>query len=793
MELISNIGGERINNLRNSMLIKPELCVERGYHMTEAYKETENEPQVIRRAKAVKKILENLPVVIDDEELIVGRASSKKRGGLMTPELNSSWYADELDLLSTREIDTFAPVSEEEKKKVKEFMKYWKGRSLFDMWQARIPKDILRLNNFVQGGGAFCGNNQYYGHSSADFEIIINKGIAGLKQDVAKSIAGIDIADMEQFKKYHFLTAMNIVLDAVAEFAERYAEKAAAMAEKENDKKRKAELELIADTCRRVPMNPARNFFEAMQSMWFAFVMVMIEGIGTGNGFGRVDQYLYPFYKKDIEEGRLSKDTVRELIEMLYINCNGLVIPYSAEGAKFFAGLTLGANFVLGGMTSQGKDAVNELSYIFLEAEKEVALNSEDIIVRINKKTPDAFVIKACEVAKALGGKIKFHSDETIIQQLMHDGKPVELARNYGITGCNTPTVPGYSLDVPGGMVNMPLILELALNNGKSRITGLQLGAETGDPRSFKSYEDVWNAFKTQVEKLMPAALLFRNVDKELFPEYLPIVFQSSLFHETINKGLDCTDGGTDYATYAISLTGTPNVGDSLAAIKKVVFDDKRVSMETLIDSLDKNFEGYDDVLQLLSKAPKFGNNIDYVDSVVNDVLSLGYDEVSRKKTYKGAVSNCAAGAVTANVPLGFIVGALPDGRKAGTPLSEGGISPYQGRNISGPTATLMSVAKLDHTKFTNGSVLNMRFSPDALKDMDKIKKFASMIRTYCELGGFLVQFNIVSTDTLRKAQEEPEKYKDLLVRVATYSAYFVELPPELQNDIINRMEFQEV
>lgn len=793
MKIITNIEMERINALREEMLVPPELCVLRGYYMTESYKETESDPQVIRRAKAIKKILENLPVAIDDKELIVGRASSKRRGGLMTPELNSSWQDLELELISERDIDTFAPVSEEDKKIVKEFMPYWKGKSLFDKWKARIPEDVLKLNNFVQGGGAFCGNNQYYGHSSASYEIIINKGIKGIKEEVNEELSKIDITDMDQFKKYDFLTSMNIILDAVTAFAEKYADLAESMAEKETDANRKAELELIAKTSRWVPFNPARNFYEAVQSMWLAFVVVMVEGIGTGNGFGRVDQYLYPFYKKDIEEGIISDDTVRKLIQMLYINCNGVVLPYSTQGARFFAGLTLGANFVLGGVTPEGKDAVNELSYIFLDAEKEVALNSEDIIVRVNKKTPNSFVIRACEVAKALNGKIKFHSDETIIQQLMHDGKPVELARDYSITGCNTPTVPGHSLDIPGGMVNMPLLLEFALNNGVSRVTGLKLGIETGDPRKFTSYEEVWNAFKTQVEKLIPAAVLFRNVDKELFPEYLPIVFQSSLYYDTIKKGLDCTDGGTDYATYAITLTGTPNVADSLAAIKKVVFEDKKITMDTLIDALDKNFEGYDDVLQMLSKAPKFGNNIDYVDSLVDEVISAGYDVVSKKKSYKGAVSNCCAGAVTSNVPLGFIVGALPDGRKAETPLSEGGISPYQGRNISGPTATMMSVAKLDHTKITNGSVLNMRFSPEALKDADKIKKFASMIRTYCELGGYLVQFNIVSTDTLRKAQKEPQKYKDLLVRVATYSAYFVELPPELQNDIINRMEFEEV
>ncbi|NTV91016.1 MAG: glycyl radical protein, partial [Clostridiales bacterium] len=468
-------------------------------------------------------------------------------------------------------------------------------------------------------------------------------------------------------------------------------------------------------------------------------------------------------------------------------------LPYSTRSAEFFAGFTLGANFVLGGLTSEGRDAVNDLSYLFLDAEKEVALNSEDIIARIHKKTPDAFVIRGCEVANALSGKVKFHSDETIIQQLMQDGKPIDLARCYGITGCNTPTVPGHSMDAPGGMINLPLILELALNNGVSRITGLKLGIETGDARNFKTYEEVWGAFEKQVKALIPTTLLFRNVDKELFAHYLPIVFQSTLFHNTIPSGLDATDGGTKYATYAVSLTGAPNVGDSLAAIKKVVFEDKKITMAQLIDALEKNFEGYDNILQMLSAAPKFGNDIDYVDTLVNQVLTMCSNEIGKEKSFKGAVSNCCAGAVTANVPLGFIVGALPDGRKAGKPLSEGGISPYQGRNVCGPTATLMSIAKLDHIKITNGSVLNMRFNPDALREPAKLKKFASLIRTYTESGGFLVQFNIVSADTLRKAQQEPEKYKDLLVRVATYSAYFVELGKELQDDIINRFEFQEV
>lgn len=279
----------------------------------------------------------------------------------------------------------------------------------------------------------------------------------------------------------------------------------AGMAAKETDSQRKKELERIAETCNRVPYHPARNFYEALQSMWFAYLVIMIEGMGPGNGFGRVDQYLYPFYKKDIDEGEITDAEVIELIELLYVKCNGLIIIYPSKAVRFFAGLSTGANFILGGITEQGKDAVNALSYLFLEAEKDIALNSEDIIVRIHKKTPDAFVIRACEVAYKLSGKIKFLSDETTIQRLVRDGKPLELARNYGVTGRNSPTVPGHSLDIPGGMVNMPFLLELALNNGVSRMTGRQIGPQTGEPKKFNSFAEVWQAFAKQVEALMPA------------------------------------------------------------------------------------------------------------------------------------------------------------------------------------------------------------------------------------------------------------------------------------------------
>jgi formate C-acetyltransferase len=402
--------------------------------------------------------------------------------------------------------------------------------------------------------------------------------------------------------------------------------------------------------------------------------------------------------------------------------------------------------------------------------------------------------MKACEIAKLLRGKFKFVSDEMTIQQLLNDGKPMEYARDYIIAGCNTPTVPGYSQDTPGGMFNLPLMLELALNKGASRLTGEQIGPKTGNPRKFKSYDEVWNAYKKQVESFIPVFVLFRNVDSQLYAEFAPTPFQSALFHGCIEKGLDITNGGTaPYKTCPIGLAASPNVGDSLAAIKKAVFEDKKITMDRLVDALDKNFEGEEEILHILESAPKFGNDDDYVDSIVNEVLIHGSNTLAKYKGFAGAIISAAATSGPSSITLGQFVGALPDGRRAGEPLSEGGISPYQGRNVNGPAATMRSVAKLDHVKLTDGSVLNMRFNPDVLKDESKIRKFASLVRTFCETGGFLVQFNIVSTDMLRDAQRHPEKYRDLLVRVSTWSAYFVELGPELQNDIIARTEFQEV
>jgi pyruvate formate-lyase/glycerol dehydratase family glycyl radical enzyme len=784
----------RVGELREKQRI-PELCIERAGLLTESYKATEGETAVIRQAKALEKVLKGITISIADDELIVGRATSKPVAGILTPEVQWQWYEEELNNISKRKAEILQPLSESEMIKLKEITSYWRGKSLFDKWYARLPEKLRDKHQWYLWGPVISGSPFHLAHNCPGIDKVINRGTNGITDQIKSRLEKLDIANLKDYDEYTFLTAANIALQAVSVFGKRHAVQAKLLAENEPDSRRKAELLRIAETCNWVPANPARSFYEAMQSLWFVYIALMLEGWGPGIGFGRLDQYLYPFYKKDIEEGRITRENARELIGLFYIKLNELVMPFSsnASGGSTGSGQLPLSGITLGGVTPQGKDAINELSYLFLEAEEDVMLQ-EDLTVRVNSKTPEAFLMKACEVAKLARGKIKFTSDETVIQQLISDGKPIEYARDYGITGCFIHTVPGRSLDTGGDFINLPIMLELALNNGVSRIANEQLGPKTGDPRNFKTYDEVLNAYKKQVEAMVRARVISSNISRQCFAEFLPTPFQSALYDGCIEKGMDITKGGTfPYLTQGWWVCGIPNVGDSLAVIKRLVFEERVITMDMLITALDNNFCGKDEILKEINSVPKFGNDDDYVDSITNDVLIHLRNELDKYRGYGGIKFTIAAGCVASYTTFGKITGALPDGRKAGEPLSEGGISPYQGRDVNGPTSTMRSVAKLDLTKASGGAVLNMRFNPDGLNDQSKMKKFVSLLRIFCQTGGDLVQFNIVSSEMLRDAQKHPEKYKDLLVRVATYSAYFVELPQELQNDIIARTEFQRI
>lgn len=780
----------RIQVLRQNMLVEPQVCVEKAKYTTESFRATEGAAIEYRRAKALEHILTHMTIGIGPDELFVGRPTGKVRGGPLSPEVNASWYTKEMDTFHTREQENYAEVPEEDKAVIRDVCAYWTGKSLFDHWQAYIPDDMKAYNGPIIGGGAFCLNTQYYGHTATDFGRILTKGVTGLLQEIEASAASLgSFGAVENFSKLQYLNAMKISLNAVVKYANRYGELAADMARNEPNPDRRAELERIAETCRRVPEHPARTLYEAIQSTWFLYVALNNEAWAAGPSLSRADQYLYPYYLADTQAGRITDEEALEYLACFLIKQNGQFTVYSTPAAKIFGGLGCRLGTTVGGLKPDGSCAVNELSYLFMEAARYGL--TEDIMVLTGENTPMDFLELALETAKILRGKMKFIGQDVLVKQMLHDGRPPELANNCAIAGCNSPSVPGRSVDLPGGMINLPLIFDLALHDGYSPMLKKQMGPHTGDARGFQSYDEVFQAFQKQFSYFTPYMHLYKNVDKLMFAEYSPCPLQSTMMQGCIETATDITRGAMyPYMSYSMSVSGAPNLGDSLYAIQKLVFEDRNYTMEQLLDALDHNFVGFEEMLHQIQLLPKFGNDEPCVDRIVNDVLRFVSEEIERIPGFAGAKSTCAAATITGNIPMGADVGAQPDGRKAGEPIAEGGISPHQGRNVSGITATMASVARLDPMNFRHGSVLNLRIDPDAVKDADKLRKLAFLVRTFHAMGGYLVQFNIVSTEMLRDAQKHPEQYKDLLVRVSTYSAYFVELSETLQNDIIARMEF---
>ena len=781
---------ERIQKLREKMLVTPAVCVERALYMTESYEQTEHLPAPIRRAYALDHILSNMTIRIDEGELIVGWQTSKQRGGALLIELDANWILNELDTLNDREWDKYAPLEESEKKLIQELLPKWKGKSLSEKWAGLMTPEGLAMENIVQNGG-YSRNMHHQAHAACDYEQVIRYGLDASIQDLEHRMAELDLSVPGQLDRYHFYQSAKINQQAVLKFAARYASLAEELAAKETNPVRKKELEEIAAVCRHVPANPARTFHEALQAVWFVFVCVMIEGWGAGQSIGRCDQYLYPYYEADLKAGRITRAQAKELISCMLIRMNGVINLQAGFLQIAYAGYPIMQGLCIGGCDDDGNDAVNELSYIVLDAEEDVGLTAEDVVVRINRKNPDSYVIRACEVAKNLHGKMKFVSDETTIASLLDLGIPLTYARRYISTGCHNPGIPGYAHMNSAVIFNYPLMLELALNDGKRRLTGEQIGPHTGDPRKFTCLQEVENAFYRQFDAMVEYSYLYKNVDMFIYGTYVPCTLCSSLYPVCLEAGVDIYNTGTaPHATHTTSICGIPNIADSMAALQKVVFEEQRYTMEQVIDALDSNYEGElgQEMLYRFSKAPKFGNDDDYVDAIAARVTAYACDHVRKHKTYGGRQSVCSAVGMTINIPYGELLGATPDGRRAGEPLSEGGISPHQGRNISGVTATINSVRKIDQVKLTNGSILNMRLSAASVKDEASLKKFAQILRTFCD-GGNLIQFNFTSNEVLRAAQKDPEKYKDLLVRVATYSSYFVELSPPLQENLIARVE----
>lgn len=778
---------ERIKILKDAIRITPEFCLERARLYTASHKTTTHLPAPLRQAKALEKIMTERSAIIFDHELIVGNPTSKRVAAPILPEIAWKWYVESSFGGPGEPTDVVKSLSEEEKTEFYDLLSYWDGKCLRDQWLAIVPDEYKQMENLAwmqSSGNPSAG--YYFAHCIPDFEKVLHKGINGVIAEVDERLQQLDPLKLEDMDAIIFLKAMKIGLASVIVWAQHLSEEAARQAAVCDDPERKAELEKIAYICNKVPANPAETFYEALQSVWITYVGVMQEAWGPGVGFGRMDQYLYPYYRKDIDSGELTKEKTCELIATLYLKLNELVNPFPV--GKSSAGTLSGVT--IGGESRDGTLDAEELAMLFIEAEDAVAM-IEDLVVRVHHSCSDAFLYRACQLATSVRGKIKFLCDETVYKQQMNLGRPYALAREYAGTGCFIHTIPGKTHDPGTDAQNLPMMLELALNNGVTRLSGKKIGAETGDPRNFKSYEEVWEAYKKQVATVVPQCLIGVSYYQKLWAKLLPSPMMSALFDGCIERGKDVCDGGTDpYSSVGLWVTGTVNVGDSLAAVKKVVFDDKRITMAQLIDALDKNFEGAEDILFLLKQAPKFGNDIDYVDRIMDDVVCNLADELEKVEGYAGRKYTMAAATIGYNQAFGFFLGATPDGRKAFEALGEGGISPYQGRNTSGATATTRSVAKLNLVRSAGGNVLNMKFDPSSVDSPAKMMNFVNFLRTFASTGGDLIQFNIINNEILRAAQKNPEQYRDLLVRVATYSAYFVELSPGGQQEIIDRTTF---
>lgn len=780
----------RVRKLREQTVrTKPYITPERAVLITEFYENDGNSQSSapVLRAFAFKHVLENKKIYIGEGELIVGERGPAPKAVPTYPEI-CCHSPEDLEILSIRKKTPYL-VDEETKRIYKEeVIPYWKDRSIRNVifskmsqeWKAAYEAGIFTEFLEQRAPGHTVLDNKIYG-----------KGLLDFKKDIAKSMQQIDfLNDSEAYEKAEELKAMEIAADALIHYAERHAEKARELQKKEKNREKRKELQKIAEVCTRVPAHAPRNFWEAIQCYWFIHLGVVTE-LNPWDSFnpGRLDQHLYPFYKRGLEDGTLTQEEAKELLQLLWIKFNNHPAPpkvgVTAEESNTYNDFAL---INTGGVKADGSDAVNELSYLILDVVEEMRIPQPSSMVQISKKTPDNFLNRALKIIKTGFGQPSVFNTDVIIQELLRQGKTIEDARNGGASGCVETGAFGKECYILTGYFNLPKVLEITLNNGFDPITGKKVGLETGDPTLFKSYDELFGAFKKQLNYLVDVKIRGNNIIERLYAEHLPVPFLSLLISDCIAMAKDYNDGGARYNTNYIQGVGLGTLTDSLTAIGYQVFDQKQVTLKQLRKALETNFEGQETLRQrLLNKTPKYGNDDDHADIIMKAIFEAYYDAVDERPTMKGGKYRINLLPTTVHVYFGKILGATSDGRKAGDPVSEG-VSPVQGADRKGPTAVIKSVSKIDHAR-TGGTLLNQKFAPELLADQEGQDRLAHLIRTYFKLDGHHIQFNVIDVETLRDAQKHPEKHSDLLVRVAGYSDYFINLTTELQNEIIKRTE----
>jgi len=798
---------DRIKRLRERVMSAvPEIDAERAVLVTRSYKETEGEPMAIRRAKAINKILTEMTIYIQNDELICGNHAPRLRMAPLFPEAAFEWVMNEWvknesvnKLSGERRLESFS-ISEDTKRKLEEISSYWLNNTVNDTAKGLVPEETRQVmrNSYVLT--SHTREDLIFstgiGHLTPNYELILKKGFNGVKKNAQKCLEKLGVPlSAEDIAKYHFWRGIVITCNAMMVFSKRYAKLARELAIKEKDIRRKAELKQIAENCDWVPGNPARTFWEACQSFWFVHLAIQLEIGGHSISPGRFDQYMYPYLKEDLLAGRITPDQAQELIECLWLKMFELIKLRPSPVTKRLAGESMFQHLIVGGQTRDGEDATNELSYMCLDATAHLRLPQPSLGVRFWRRTPEKFWKKTVEVIKLGIGLPSTFYDETIIPAMLSKGKTIEDARDYAIVGCVELSTQGWEYTRCGGMgdgayLNLAMCLELALNNGRRLLTGERVAPDTGSLATFKSFEEVKEAFANQVAFFVPHLVLLINDGELANREKLPLPLLSCVVEPSVDRGIDVSAGGAKYTLYTLQPIGIPNVADSLAAIKKLVFDEKVYSGADLLQALKSNWEGYEELrARVIAKTPHYGNDDSYVDELAKWVANIHCKEVAKYKGPSGGSYSAGLYTVVSHMPAGKVVGASLDGRKAGEPLADS-ISPIHGREQRGPTAVLKSAATFDYSRVGNGALLNMKFSPSVLVGDEGTERMVAMLKTYRDLGGMEAQFNVISKETLRKAQQNPEKYRNLLVRVVGYSAFFVTLDRELQEDLIERTEY---
>ncbi len=826
---------ERITRLVEHLYAKmPQIESARAVLVTESYKQTENLPMTLRRAKAFEHILKHLPIIIREDELIVGSSTLAPRGCQTFPEFSYEWLEAEFETVHAREADPFE-ISERAKQEIKEADAYWEGKTTSELALSYMePATITAMNHNI-----FTPGNYFYngvGHVTVQYEKVLAIGYEGIMDQVREELNKCSVGDGDYATRKTFLEAVLISCQAVIDYAARYAKLAEGKAAKCSDPVRKAELLQIAANCRKVPAKGADSFYEACQSFWFIQQLLQVESSGHSISPGRFDQYMYPYYKKDIDEGTLTREFAQELIDCIWVKLNDLNKCRDADSAKGFAGYSLFQNLIVGGQDEYGRDVTNDLSFMCIDASMHVFLPMPSLSIRVWNGTPHELMLRAAELTRTGIGLPAYYNDEVIIPSLMSRGLTLEEARTYNIIGCVEPQKAGKTNGWhDAAFFNMCRPLEMVFSNGVD--CGQQIGPATGDVEKMDTFEEFFEAYKQQMNYFIELLVNADNSIDQAHMDRMPLPYLASMVDDCIARGKTCEQGGCVYNFTGPQGFGIANVADSLYAIKKLVYEEKKITMAELKKALmfnygkevnglvvaqiagklarelaeqgitpdaktlaeaslqviqasvtDSDRKRFDEILELIDQVPKFGNDDDEVDLFAREVAYTYTKPLLQYKNPRGGQFQAGLYPVSANVPLGAQTGATPDGRLAGVPVADG-VSPSAGKDVHGPTAAANSVSKLDHGIASNGTLFNQKFHPSALSGDEGLDNFVHLIRTYFDKKGSHMQFNVVSRETLLDAQKHPENYKHLVVRVAGYSALFTTLSKSLQDDIIRRTE----